>query len=131
MDFTRTELQESLRREFYTAGRDLVRPGAAARDAGQPFERSLWRAVAQTGLFALHLPAWAGGRALTLPDAAAAFEGFAAGCEDAGFLVSVVAHLGLVQSVLQNFGNDAQQRRWLPGLADGSLIGCFAVLAVL
>lgn len=127
MEFTRTERQETLRREFFAAGRDLLRTGAAARDAGAPFERSLWRAVAGTGLFALHLPKWAGGRDASVPEAAAAFEGFAAGCEDAGFLISILAHVGLVQSALMQFGTESQQRTWLPGLANGSLIGCFAI----
>jgi alkylation response protein AidB-like acyl-CoA dehydrogenase len=35
--------------------------------------------------------------------------------------------MGLVQSVLQSFGTEEQQQRWLPGLIDGSLIGCFAI----
>ena len=127
MDFTWTAKQKGLRREFYEAARDLVRPDAAARDAGQVFDRALWRRVAQTGLFGLYLPVWAGGRDLLIWDAAAAFEGFAAGCEDIGFLVSLTSHMGLVQSALHTFGTETQLRQWLPGLIDGSLIGCFAV----
>jgi alkylation response protein AidB-like acyl-CoA dehydrogenase len=83
--------------------------------------------VADTGLFGLHLPTRFGGKGWSMADAAAAFEGFAAGCEDIGFLVAIVSHMGLVQSVLQTFGTEQQQRHWLPGLIDGSLIGCFAI----
>lgn len=122
-----TPRQEQLRHRFFEAGRDLVRPGAAARDAGQAFERDLWRRVAATGLFGLHLPCGLGGGGLSIEEAAAAFEGFAAGCEDIGFLVSIVSHMGLVQSVIHVMGSAAQQQRWLPGLIDGSVIGCFAV----
>src|SRR6185295_10758722 len=127
MDFTRTTSQRALREEYYQAGRDLVRPGAAARDEAGTFDRDLWRRVASTGLFGLQLPASVGGRALPLWDAVAAFEGFATGCEDAGFLVAVLAHAGLVQATLASFGSPEQQQRWLPGLVDGSLIGCFAI----
>jgi isovaleryl-CoA dehydrogenase len=127
MDFTWTPRQERLRAEFRDAGRELVRPGAAARDAGQRFERGLWRSVAASGLFGLHLPCRFGGKGWSIADAAAAFEGFAAGAGDIGFLVAVVSHMGLVQSVLQTFGKEDQQQRWLPGLIDGSLLGCFAI----
>ena len=127
LDFTRTRRQEQLREEYCAAGRKLVRGTAAARDAGQTFERSLWRQVAETGLFGLHLPEPFGGRGWSIAETAAAFEGFAEGCEDTGFLVSLVSHVGLVATVLHVFGTETQQRRWLPGLIDGSLIGCFAI----
>ena len=127
LDFTPTRRHEQLREEYCDAARKLVRATAAARDAGLTFERSLWRQVAGTGLFGLHLPESFGGRGWSIADAAAAFEGFAEGCEDTGFLVSLVSHMGLVTTVLHVFGTEAQQRRWLPGLIDGSLIGCFAI----
>jgi alkylation response protein AidB-like acyl-CoA dehydrogenase len=127
MDFTRTTSQRALREEYFQAGRDLVRPGAAERDAAGTFDRGLWQRVAATGLLGLHLPGEVGGRGLPPWDAVAAFEGFAAGCEDAGFLVALLAHAGLVQASLSSFGTPEQQMRWLPGLVNGSLIGCFAI----
>ena len=71
LDFTRTRRQEQLREEYCAAGRKLVRGTAAARDAGQTFERSLWRQVAETGLFGLHLPEPFGGRGWSIAETAA------------------------------------------------------------
>ncbi len=65
MDFTDERKYDRLRMEFCAAGRKLVRGSAAARDAGQLFERALWRQVADTGLFGLHLPESLGGRGRT------------------------------------------------------------------
>jgi isovaleryl-CoA dehydrogenase len=122
-----TSQHEALRQRFFAVGRDLVRPGAAARDAGGGWDRELWRQVGATGLFGLHLPPAFGGEGRSIEEAAAAFAGFAAGCEDVGFLVSVVSHVGLVQSSLRYFGSVEQQTRWLPGLIRGELLGCFGI----
>lgn len=127
MEIQWNDRQLALRKQYREAARDLVRPSAAARDAGQLFERALWRQVAETGLLGLYWPVWAGGKDLSLWDSVAAFEGFASGCEDPGFLVSLVSHMGLVQASLATFGTEEQQRQWMPGLIDGSLIGCFAI----
>src|SRR6188508_451950 len=118
MDFQWTSSQRALRDEYFQAGRDLVRPNAARRDAEQIFDRELWKQVAATGLLALPIPPAAGGRGLGVWDAVAAFDGFATGCEDAGFLVAVLAHAGLVQATLSVFGTDEQRTKWLPGLAN-------------
>ncbi len=68
MDLTNERKHDRLRAEFREAGRGLVRDSAAARDAGQLFERDLWRQVVDTGLFGLHLPESLGGRGWSIAE---------------------------------------------------------------
>ena len=116
-----------LEERFRALGSSLLSETVADRDVSGRFDRTLWKRAAQTGLFGLHLPASSGGSNWNALEAIAAFEGFAHGCQDAGFLVSTIAHVGLVESVIHAFGTPEQKKRWLPGLVDGSLLGCFAV----
>jgi alkylation response protein AidB-like acyl-CoA dehydrogenase len=104
-----------------------VAPGAAERDRGAGFDRTLWAELARTDFFRLHMPARYGGSGGTLKHFAAALEGFTEGCDDFGFVVAVIAHVGLIQGALLKHGSAAQRQRWLPGMMDGSVIGSFAI----
>jgi alkylation response protein AidB-like acyl-CoA dehydrogenase/GNAT superfamily N-acetyltransferase len=53
---------------------------------------------------------------------AAALEGFAQGCGDLGFAVSVVAHAGCFITALQELGSKAQHEAWLPKLMSGEWV---------
>jgi alkylation response protein AidB-like acyl-CoA dehydrogenase len=54
-------------------------------------------------------------------------EALGEGCDDNGLVFSLNAHIWTSVVPLWKFGNDAQQKRWLPGLASGELIGCHAI----
>jgi alkylation response protein AidB-like acyl-CoA dehydrogenase len=117
------ELRERYRREAVR----LVSPGAAQRDRTASFDRGVWEALADTGFFRIHVPAEYGGDGLALADFAAALDGFTEGCEDFGFIIALIAQVGLFQGALAKYGSEEQKRRWLPRLMDGSCIGCFAI----
>jgi alkylation response protein AidB-like acyl-CoA dehydrogenase len=57
---------------------------------------------------------------------AAAMEGLGYGCCDTGLVFATGASLWTVTMVIMAFGTDAQKRRYLPGLCDGSLLGANA-----
>lgn len=122
-----TPEQLALRNHYRDLGAQLVLPTAAERDRDLSFDRQLWQTVAATGLFGLHMPPRYGGQGRDVHDFAAALEGFAEGCRDIGFLVSIVAQVGLVQAALVSYGNEAQRERWLPSMIRGESIGCFAI----
>jgi len=50
-------------------------------------------------------------------------ESLGYGCKDNGLVFSINAHMWTAAIPIQDFGTDAQKRRWLPGLCNGSLIG--------
>jgi alkylation response protein AidB-like acyl-CoA dehydrogenase len=64
-----------------------------------------------------------GGLGLSLTDVIAVMEGLGYGGRDSGLLFSIHAHLWTNTIPLVLHGSDAQKKRWLPGLSDGTLIG--------
>lgn len=119
--------QLALREKFRIEAAALVRPGAGARDRCGSFDRGVWQALADTGFFRIHTPIEFGGDGGSVADFAAALEGFTEGGDDFGFVVAVIAQVGLFQGALAKYGSEDQKRQWLPRLADGSSIGCFAI----
>lgn len=119
--------QLNLKSKYYTVGQEIVRPSAAERDATVNFDRSLWKKVGNTGLFGLCMPEEYGGAGLGIADFGAALEGFSAGCQDMGVLVTLVAQVALVQSALVNYGTKEQCQTWLPELISGEKLACFAI----
>jgi alkylation response protein AidB-like acyl-CoA dehydrogenase len=98
--------------------------GAARRaiEAGHGFDRDLWQRIAKLGWVGAAIPEEFGG--IGLGD-----EGLCVLAEEVGHSLAPTpfassAYLA-AQAVLR-YGSAAQKARWLPGLADGSVIGCFA-----
>ncbi|HLD65679.1 MAG TPA: acyl-CoA dehydrogenase family protein [Pseudomonas sp.] len=127
MHMTWNEQQRTIRDHYEAVGRELVRPSASQRDRNLSFDRELWRELARSGLFGVHMPLAYGGQGLGIWEFAAALDGFSQGCQDMGVLVSFVAQVALVQAGLLSYGSEAQCQRWLPDLISGEKIGCFAI----
>ncbi len=89
--------------------------------------RQRWRRCAGFGVQALSVPSAYGGLGLDVRSAVRVLEGLGQGCSDNGLLMALGAQLWSVGAPLAHFGSDVQKRMWLPGLADGSLIGAFAL----
>jgi len=99
---------------------DLDLPG---RDERSEFWRDGWRRCARFGLQGLPIPAEYGGRGLGLPETIAAMEGMGYACPDNGLIFAINASMWTVAMPILWHGTEAQRRRYLPGLADGSIIG--------
>ena len=99
--------------------------GSARRALEQDngFDAALWRKVAELGWLGAATPEEYGG--IDLGD-----EGLCVIAEEVGRSLAAIPFASSVylasQAVLQ-FGDAAQKHRWLPRLANGSLIGCFAL----
>lgn len=123
MDFARSEAQS----ELYREARDFA--AGALNDfeeaaAGQPaFDRDRWARCAEFGVQGLFVPEVFGGRGLDILSSVIALEGIGYGCRDNGFTLALNGHLWAVTEPLLSFGDDAQKRRYLPGMCDGTLIG--------
>lgn len=102
-----------------------LRPHAEAWDAARALPEEVFRGLADIGFLGLRAPEAHGGLDLDLPTALLAVEALAWG--EAAVGLSVGIHAGPVTRALLGAGTPAQQSRWLPGLADGSCLGAFAL----
>jgi alkylation response protein AidB-like acyl-CoA dehydrogenase len=127
MNFSWSEQQLDLRQGALEFGRRQLVDRVTERDREAVFSRELWTTCAEFGLQGMLVPAELGGGGHDLLDAVAALEGLGRGAHDNGLVFSVTAHLASCVGPIAEFGSPAQKERWLPGLADGSIIGATAV----
>jgi alkylation response protein AidB-like acyl-CoA dehydrogenase len=127
MDFSLSPDQETLKRTIIAFAREHLNDGMIARDREQSFSRERWKACGALGLPGLPVPEALGGAGLDPLTTAIALDAFGYGCTDNGLVFSVSAHLMSCVVPLWKFGSPEQQRRYLPGLCDGTLIGVHAM----
>jgi acyl-CoA dehydrogenase len=86
--------------------------------------REVWRKAGAAGLLCCDIPADYGGAGGDFGHCAVVTEELArANLSGPGFVV----HSDMVATYITRFGTEAQKRRWLPGMCDGSLIGAIAM----
>ncbi len=122
MDFSWSDEQLAFRQavvEFAQKelGKDLVE-----RDAAYEFSREDWNRCAEFGLQGLPFPEEFGGQGADYLTTMLAMEALGYGCRDNGLIFSMNAHLWSGALPIWRFGTDDQQKKYLPGLIDGSLI---------
>ncbi|MFI0908773.1 acyl-CoA dehydrogenase family protein [Streptomyces sioyaensis] len=94
---------------------------------GNGFNRAGWKRLAEFGAMGWIVPEEYGGAGLDPLSTAVAFEALGEGCRDNGLVFAVNNHVWACVVYLLHHGSEAQKRRWLPGLAGGSLIGAHAM----
>ncbi len=102
-----------------------LQPHARAVDEQRVFRRETVAALGAAGILRGPLSREHGGSGWTPLQIVLAYEEIGAVCGNARGFATVQS--GLVASLLAAQGTDAQRARWLPGLLDGSAIGCFAL----
>jgi alkylation response protein AidB-like acyl-CoA dehydrogenase len=127
MDFAFSESQ----RHWYEAAvkfaqAELSDPDSAERERRGEFWREGYRRAAKLGVQGLPVPVEFGGLGQDLLTTAAALEGLGYGCADTGLVFATGASLWTTTMSILKFGSDAQKRRYLPGLCNGSLLGANA-----
>lgn len=123
MDFAITKEQKLVCEEVRDFAQRELNVDVAARDRQQTFSRQLWRKCGEAGVLAFPIPVEYGGRGLDFSTTALAFEALGNACHDGGLVFSIGAHLFSCALAIAKHGTDAQKRRYLPGLCDGTLIG--------
>lgn len=104
---------------------DVVRPKVAHWwEEGEVPARELMAAFGDAGLLGMHLEGYgcAGTTATAYGLAAMELE-----AGDSGIRSMVSVQGSLAMYAIHRFGSDEQRERWLPGMAKGSLIGCFGL----
>ncbi|MFD7166922.1 acyl-CoA dehydrogenase family protein [Streptomyces violascens] len=104
-----------------------LRAAVAALGArhGRGFDRAaLWSEAAKLGYLGVNLPEQYGGGGGGMGELSIVLEELgSAGCP----LLMMVVSPAICGTVIARFGTDAQKRKWLPGLADGSLTMAFGI----
>jgi alkylation response protein AidB-like acyl-CoA dehydrogenase len=101
--------------------------GSRARDASGEFWRDGWDRCAALGLCGLPVPSELGGGGADRLTVAAALEALGYGCDDAGLVFSINAHLWSSVVPIWLHGSEDQQRRYLPRLCSGEWVGAHAM----
>ena len=126
MDDLLTPAQRSRFEAAATFARTELDGDIASRDARGTFDREGYRRLGGAGLLGIPIPSEYGGQGEDIESAVAAVEGLGYGCPDTGLVFALGAMLWTVAMPIQSFGTEAQKRRWLPGLCDGTLFGANA-----
>jgi alkylation response protein AidB-like acyl-CoA dehydrogenase len=111
-----------LAREF---ARKEILPGAQERDRTHAFPADIVRQLAELGLLAPIIPEQYGGAGLDLLSYVVALEEIS--YADAGVGVITSVQNSLVSWPILTFGTESQRERYLPALAAGEVIGCYAL----
>ncbi|MDQ3874555.1 MAG: acyl-CoA dehydrogenase family protein [Actinomycetota bacterium] len=125
MDFTLTPEQELIRasaREFVE--REVV-PFTREWDRAESMDRAIVDKLAQVGFLGAVLPEEHGGMGLDTVSYCLLMEELGRADSSVRGIVSV--NLGLVGKTLARWGTDEQKREWLPRLASGEALGCYAL----
>jgi isovaleryl-CoA dehydrogenase len=105
--------------------RERLAPLAQRMDDEEWWPDDEFRALGRQGYLGITAPAELGGAGLDLFTSGLVAQAFARW--NPAFSLSWVAHENLCLNNLLRNGNEAQRRRFLPGLCDGSTIGCLAL----
>lgn len=118
------ELQVELRNSVKKFCLDKIEPHMEHDDANSNFRMDIFNQLGQLGLTGVTLPEEHGGAELGYQDLCVVLE------EVAKYSVSyavTVAVSTMVQSILNQFGNDKQKKKYLPALTSGEEIGAFCL----
>jgi butyryl-CoA dehydrogenase len=125
MDFSLTPEQELIRasaREF--CEREIV-PHARDWDRAEELDRGLVAKLAETGYLGATIAPEYGGMGLDTVSYCLLMEELGRADSSVRGIVSV--NLGLVGKTIAKWGTDEQKSEWLPQLASGAALGCYAL----
>lgn len=124
MDFDLSEDLLAVRELARTFAEKEIAPTAMADDREHLFRRELFNQMGQLGFFGCVFPEAYGGTNLGFMALVMITEEIARA--HSAVRVHINTQMGPGLTLLQ-FGNQEQQRRWIPPLASGESIGCFAI----
>jgi len=126
VDFSITPEQQALYDSMRRLAREVISPGAGERDRDGRWDPDIWKQLSAVGVAGMPIPVEHGGSGGSIIDCCLVNEAIGEGGRDGGFGLSLGAHWVIGSVPIWLHGTPAQQRRWLPGLCDGSLIGAWA-----
>jgi alkylation response protein AidB-like acyl-CoA dehydrogenase len=126
MIFELNEEQKLIRDTVREFAEKEIKPGAAARDESETFDRALMHdKVGELGLAGIVFPEEYGGAGADYISYAIAVEELSRVCASTG--VTLSAHLSLGANPIYLFGTEEQKQQFLRPLAEGTKLGAFAL----
>jgi alkylation response protein AidB-like acyl-CoA dehydrogenase len=125
MDFGLTgEQQEIKERAAEFADREVA-PGAAERDLNDVYPEEIFDRMSDEGFMGLCVPEEYGGAGMDFLSYVLLLEELSRA--DAGVGVTLAVHTSAGTLPILEYGTEEQKERWIPDLARGAKIGCFAL----
>ena len=125
MDFTLTAEQVLVRDTVRAFVEGEVLPHARAWDRAEEMDRAIVGKLAELGILGATLPSEYGGMGLDTVTYCLVTEELGRADSSVRGIVSV--QNGLVGKTIVHWGTDEQKREWLPRLASGEDLGCYAL----
>jgi acyl-CoA dehydrogenase len=125
MEFQLTEEQQLIRETARQFADEYLAPRAAHHDQTAEFTAEQVRRLGELGFLGMQVPEEYGGSALDSISYVLAMEEVSRG--DAATSVTMTVQNSLVNWPLVRFGTPEQQRKYLPRLASGEWLGCYAL----
>lgn len=122
MEFDWTEEQAAYRDVVRRFAQRELDDDVIRRDAEGEFSMDAWKRCADFGIQGLSIPKEYGGAGADARTVIVAMEALGYGCRDNGLLFSLNAQMWACQDPIIRFGTDDQKQRYLPRLADGTII---------
>ncbi len=122
--FALTEDQQDLKDAAAQAARAILGGTLKEDDEAERFRPEYIRALGEAGLTGVQTAEEHGGLGLGYHEYAIVLEEIAKVSASYGVAVAVT---GLPQVILAQYGTEEQRQRWMPGLAEGELLGAFAL----
>jgi isovaleryl-CoA dehydrogenase len=120
-----TDEHTMLRKTVRQLAREVVEPGAMARDEAGTFDVALLRRLGELGLIGVTIPEADGGAGLDATASAIVHEELA--WSDPGFTLGYLAHALLFVNNFYWAGDEAQRHRWLPDVLTGKKVGAMGM----
>ena len=120
-----TQDQEMVRDAVRAFAREQVWPHAAQWDKEHHFPRQAHQGLAELGAYGICVPEEYGGANLDYLTLALVLEEIAAG--DGGTSTAISVTNCPVNAILMAYGNAQQKKQWLTPLAQGDMLGAFAL----
>ena len=120
-----TDTQRQLRDTVRAFAQERVKPAAAETDHRERFPREVIAELGRLGLMGCFVPERYGGAGFDYVAYALAVEELSAACASTGVIFS--AHASLATWPILALGSESQRQRYLPRLASGEWLGCFAL----
>ena len=125
MDLTLRDDQRAVRAAVRTWVDEVVVPHALRNDREERFPQEALEGLRETGFVGMSIPEEYGGGGADPLTYCLFIEELGRGDANVRSIMSV--HLGLVAGSLQRWGTEDQKQQWLPRMATGEALGCFAL----
>ncbi|MGH3582783.1 MAG: acyl-CoA dehydrogenase family protein [Mycobacterium sp.] len=124
MSFTETDEQQELRKAVAAMASSYGQDYYLAKARAGEHTTELWSEAGKLGFLGVNLPEEYGGGGAGMYELSLVMEEMAA---NGSALLMMVVSPAINGTIISKFGTEEQKKRWIPGIADGSITMAFAI----